>query len=210
MILYSFRRCPYAMRARLALLQSGTRVEIREVKLSQKPPEFIQSSEKATVPVLVLDSGQVLDESLDIMRWALSVNDPELWLDDELQQQTDSVILENDDSFKQSLDLYKYFDRYPQHDQIVYRQQAESFLQKLEGLLIINPFILAERMTLVDIAIMPFIRQFAGVEPAWFANCDYPQVRKWLNKLLSLELFRLVMTKYDFWKAGDTTIYFPR
>lgn len=210
MILYSFRRCPYAIRARLALLQSGMQVEIREIKLSKKPAQFIRCSNKATVPVLVLEDGQVLDESLDIMRWALSQNDPDSWLSVELQLQTNSLIAENDDSFKQNLDMYKYFDRYPQHDQIVYRQQAEIFLQKLEGLLRINTFLVAERMTLADMAIMPFIRQFAGVEPEWFfANTEYPKVRAWLNKLLNLKLFLQVMTKYNFWKVGDEKVSFP-
>lgn len=210
MILYSFRRCPYAMRARLALLQSGVQVEIREIKLSQKPPEFIKCSAKSTVPVLVLDNGQILEESLDIMYWALSQDDSDHWLDDALIEQGDMLIAENDGSFKNSLDHYKYFDRYPQHNQKVYRQIAEKFLQELENNLHKNAYLLADRITWVDMAIMPFIRQFAGVEPEWFESCEYPRLQEWLHELLNLELFRQVMTKYAFWKAGDATVYFPQ
>mgnify|MGYP002634248820 CR=1 FL=1 len=209
MILYSFRRCPYAIRARLALLQSDIRVEIREVKLAQKPAEFIQCSAKATVPVLVKDNAQVLDESLDIMYWALSQNDPENWLDGEVQDLTVSLIAENDLSFKEHLDHYKYAQRFPQHEQIVYRQQAEVFLQKLEDLLQKNRYLLTDNITLLDMAIMPFIRQFAGVEPGWFASSDYSRLKEWLEELVSQELFRQVMTKYVFWKAGDEVVYFP-
>lgn len=198
------------MRARLALLQSKIQVELREVKLSQKPQVFIDCSAKATVPVLVLDNGQVLDESLDIMHWALSQFDPEQWEDEGLQFSAELLITENDGHFKENLDRYKYSDRYPEYGQLEYRQQAEMFLQKLEILLQDKAYLLAQRITWVDMAIMPFIRQFAGVEPGWFAECKYQQLREWLNKLIKTKLFDRVMTKYDFWTAGDETVYFPR
>ena len=161
------------------------------------------------MPVLVKDNAQVLDESLDIMYWALSQNDPENWLDGEVQDLTVSLIAENDLSFKEHLDHYKYAQRFPQHEQIVYRQQAEVFLQKLEDLLQKNRYLLTDNITLLDMAIMPFIRQFAGVEPGWFASSDYSRLKEWLEELVSQELFRQVMTKYVFWKAGDEVVYFP-
>lgn len=210
MILYSFRRCPYAMRARLALLQSNLRVELREIKLSQKPVEFIQCSHKATVPVLRLNSTHILDESLDIMIWALSQNDRDHWLDEALMQETQRLISENDYSFKEHLDHYKYADRYPHSTAQEYQQQAEVFLQKLEALLQRNKYLLAPRITLVDMAIMPFIRQFAGVDQYWFANSPYQRLTEWLNELVNLPLFKQVMLKYEFWQAGDEKVYFPR
>ena len=197
-VLYSFRRCPYAIRARLALLQSKIKVEIREVDLSNKPVELTQISPKATVPVLVLVNGKVLDESLDIMLWALQQNDPEQWLDEELQGLTQQLICENDVGFKSFLDKYKYSDRYPEFSREYYRQQGETFLLKLENLLNETPYLLGKNITLVDIAIMPFIRQFAGVDPGWFTKCKYQKLREWLNKQLESENFRTAMQKKSF------------
>ncbi len=197
-VLYSFRRCPYAIRARLALLQSKIKVEIREVDPSNKPVELTQISPKATVPVLVLVNGKVLDESLDIMLWALQQNDPEQWLDEELQGLTQQLICENDVGFKSFLDKYKYSDRYPEFSREYYRQQGETFLLKLENLLNETPYLLGKNITLVDIAIMPFIRQFAGVDPGWFTKCKYQKLREWLNKQLESENFRTAMQKKSF------------
>ena len=208
-ILYSFRRCPYAIRARLALCVSAQRVELREVRLSQKVAEFVQVSTRSTVPVLLLPNAQVLEESLDIMRWALQINDPLHWFQEDIEIQTQQLIDENDGVFKLHLDHYKYSDRYPQHSQLEYRLQAECFLQKLEGLLQQSPYLLSTRATLVDMALMPFIRQFAGVDSAWFSTCEYSRLRGWLNGMLATDLFSSVMEKYAFWQAGDGVSFFP-
>lgn len=161
-ILYSYRRCPYAMRARMALKYAGIAVEIREIVLRDKPRAMLEASPKATVPVLVLqDGGQgeqtVLEQSLDIMYWALRQKDTDGWLDVE-STMTQQLILENDGSFKQALDKYKYAIRFPEQSAIVYRLQGEVFLQKLEMLLNQSNFLLRDQLSLADIAIFPFIR----------------------------------------------------
>ena len=209
-VLYSFRRCPYAIRARMALAVSGFKVVLREIKLSQKPPELIRVSAKATVPVLVLADGGVFDESLDIMLLALGQHDPEGWLDNNLNQPTQQLIDENDTVFKSRLDCYKYADRYPQFSQLDYRLRAELCLQKLEGLLQRQKYLLTDRPTLADIAIMPFVRQFAGVEPRWFETSPYQCLRTWLNGFSQSDLFLTVMTKYPLWKPGEIGTVFPR
>lgn len=208
-LLYSFRRCPYAMRARLALGISGQRVILREIKLSQKPVEFLQASAKGEVPALVMPEGQVIDESLDIMDWALTINDPEQWRVKELAGQTTALIEENDQSFKQHLDHYKYFERFPEGVQLEYRQQAEVFLQRLEALLQQQSFLLADRATFADMALLPFIRQFAGVDPDWFNQSKYQMLRQWLNNLLQGELFNSIMPRYPFWSPEQTPVFFP-
>lgn len=198
------------MRARMALCACGFEVILREVKLSQKPPALIQVSAKATVPVLVLQDGSVIDESLDIMWWALKQHDPQGWLEEDLNALTLQLIAENDGSFKSSLDRYKYFERYPDSTQLEYRQQGEIFLKKLEGLLERNDYLLASRPTLVDVAVMPFVRQFAGVEPGWFDNSAYNRLKVWLKVFLQSDLFGTVMTRYSFWQAGEKEVLFPR
>jgi len=162
-ILYSFRRCPYAIRARLALLASGTVCEIREVKLSAKPAEMLALSPKATVPVLLSPDGRVIEESLDIMRWALARNDPEGWLDrsDEL------LIACNDGPFKHHLDRYKYPDRHDA-DPAEHRAAALDLLRPLEARLLASPYLCGDAMGLADAALMPFVRQFAQTDLAWF------------------------------------------
>lgn len=193
-ILYSYRRCPYAMRARMALRYAGVEVETLEITLREKPAHMLAISPKGTVPVLQLSSGEVLEQSLDIMRWALSQRDNEAWLgaDKEL---TDALIQENDTSFKSVLDCYKYPDRYPEHTQISYREQGEVFLTKLELLLEANSFLLSHQVSLADIAIFPFIRQFAAVDVAWFELAPYPKLRAWLHGLTASELFIDIMQK---------------
>lgn len=203
-ILYSFRRCPYAIRARMALAYSGIQVELREVKLSQVPAEMLAVSPKATVPVLQFEDGSVLDESLDIMVWALSCADMENWLD----FNDESLIRENDESFKPLLDKYKYADRFPEKNQQQHREAAAPFLGKLDDRLRQQPYLGGQQSGLVDIAIMPFIRQFSGVEPAWFQQCEWKALRDWLNTLLASELFQRVMVKYPVWQTGEGRIYF--
>jgi glutathione S-transferase len=211
-ILYSFRRCPYAMRARLALAASGIKTELREVVLKDKPAELLAVSPKATVPVLQTETGRVIDESIDIMRWALDKRDPLNWyqtLDRRQQIQCDELIANNDGDFKYYLDRYKYADRYPEHPESYYREQGEKTLQNLESLLKENGCLLTEKWTLADIALLPFVRQFALVDKDWFNTAPYPLVRDWLNHFLQSELFTSVMTKYEQWHAEQPQILFP-
>lgn len=193
-ILYSYRRCPYAMRARMALKYADISVEIREIALKDKPVEMLTASPKGTVPVLVLHNGRVLEQSLEIMHWALHQRDNAAWLaaDSLLTQQ---LITENDGSFKQALDKYKYAIRFPEQAADVYRAQGEVFLQKLELLLSQSQFLLKDEVSLADIAIFPFIRQFSGVDQPWFEAAPYPKLRVWLNKLVTSDLFVSIMQK---------------
>ncbi len=193
-ILYSYRRCPYAMRARMALKYAGIALEIREIVLKAKPAEMLKVSPKATVPVLVLVDGTVIEQSLDIMLWALQQQDTEGWLnaDDNLMQQ---LIADNDGAFKQALDKYKYAIRFPEQSAEVYRAQGEVFLSKLETLLSRSRYLLSNQISLADIAIFPFIRQFSGVDSAWYEAAPYPQLKVWLKTLIESELFISIMQK---------------
>jgi len=194
-ILYSYRRCPYAMRARMALSYAAIAVEIREVSLKEKPAHLLQVSPKGTVPVLVLQSGQVIDQSLDIMYWALQRHDADGWLRADPQQQR-QLIAENDGAFKQWLDRYKYAIRFPEHAAEYYRQQGELFLQKLEQCLQQSAFLLGNTISMTDIAIFPFIRQFAAVDSVWFETASYLRLKLWLQQLVGSALFESVMAKY--------------
>ena len=204
-ILYSFRRCPYAIRTRLALKSSGIKVELREVVLSEKPAAMLSASPKGTVPVLVLTDGSVIDESLDILLWALRQNDPDGWLSTDVGRGSDrdQLIQINDGEFKFYLDRYKYWDRYPEHSMDYYRQQAEIFLQKLEQRVEQSDFVCGDTISMADMAIFPFIRQFSLVDKDWFEQSRFVYLRIWLDKLLSSELFISVMKKYPQWHDGD-------
>ena len=211
-VLYSFRRCPYAMRARMALASSGIRVELREVVLRDMPASLLACSPKATVPVLLLPDGRVIDESRDIIAWALAENDPQQWLPaggEGAQRALDRLIDENDYSFKQHLDHYKYADRHPQHPASVYRAGGEQFLQQLERRLQRHGWLQGERMGVADVAIFPFVRQFALVDRPWFDRRPYPRLHAWLNTFLDSALFVEVMKKYPQWQEGDTMTLFP-
>ncbi|MBF4559524.1 glutathione S-transferase [Pseudomonas sp. p50] len=195
--LYSFRRCPYAMRARMALRYSGVAVDIVEVSLRAKPAEMLALSSKGTVPVLNAD-GQVIDESLSIMRWALAQNDPQDWLlkdDSAGQAQIDTLIEENDQVFKVHLNRYKYAERYPEQPMEVYRAEGEVFLRKLDALLAGRDYLLAGHPSLADVALMPFVRQFAHVDREWFAQTSYARLQMWLQRFLESALFTGVMQK---------------
>jgi glutathione S-transferase len=195
--LYSFRRCPYAMRARMALRYSGVAVDIIEVSLKAKPAEMLALSPKGTVPVLSVD-GQVIDESLAIMRWALVQNDPQDWLlkeDPAGQALIAALIEENDQAFKVHLNRYKYAERYPEQPMAVYRAEGEVFLRKLDELLDGRDYLLAGHPTLADVALMPFIRQFAHVDREWFAQTPYVRLQAWLQRFLESALFTGVMQK---------------
>ena len=211
-VLYSFRRCPYAMRARLAIANSHIPVELREVVLRDKPQQLIDISPKATVPVLLLPDNTVIDESLDIMSWALKQNDPAHWfnsLSNEQKTLSQKLIANNDGDFKYYLDRYKYADRYPEHTQQHYRQQAEIFLVLLEQQLHQNSYLICNRITLADMAILPFIRQFAFADKVWFNQNSYPYIQAWLAEFIESELFQSIMTKYSAWKIGDEVTLFP-
>lgn len=208
-VLYSFRRCPYAMRARMALLVSGTVCELREIVLRAKPQEMLQASPKGTVPVLVLPDGHVIDESLDIMLWALGKNDPELWLAPEAESLDAMLplIAQNDGDFKQHLDRYKYPDRYENVDPLQHRAAASLFLAALEKRLAPHPFLFGSRPALADIALFPFIRQFAETDRPWFDAQPWPNLQRWLAGLLSTALFDQAMQRFEPWHPGaDTTL----
>lgn len=209
-ILYSFRRCPYAIRARLAIKVSGVQVQLREVILGAKPAEMLLISPKGTVPVLQLADGRVIDESVDIMFWALEKNDVGGWLDfdDEFLVEIKNIVKENDTEFKGCLDRYKYADRNTEPPQLYYRQQGEVFLQALERRLSSQRYLLANRICFADMAIFPFIRQFAHVDKEWFYNSPYKNVQRWLEALLESDLFLSVMKKQQAWKPGDSLTLF--
>jgi glutathione S-transferase len=194
-ILYSYRRCPYAMRARMALKYAGVAIEIREISLRDKPAHLLQVSPKGTIPVLVLPDGTVLEQSLDIMYWALQQRDIDEWLLAD-SEQTQQLITENDTSFKQALDRYKYAIRFPEQSMEDYRSQGEAFLAKLEQRLTQTNFLMGEQVSLADIAIFPFIRQFSAVDADWFASTPYVRLKAWLSLLVESELFNSIMGKY--------------
>ena len=200
-VLYSFRRCPYAMRARMALLVSGTAVRLREVVLRDKPAEMIEASPKATVPVLVLPDGQVIDESLAIMRWALDRSDPQGWLQGNAAES--ELIAEADGPFKHDLDRYKYPTRYDNVDPLDHRAAGLVFLEKLDSLIQPSGQLNGARPTLADHAIFPFVRQFANNDRGWFDSLPLPALQKWLGDHLASPLFATTMKKYPQWKSGD-------
>ena len=194
-VLYSFRRCPYAMRARMALLVSGVPFELREVVLRDKPAAMIAASPKATVPVLVLESGAVIDESIDVMRWALRRNDPEDWLAGD-----DAALIQRfDDRFKHHLDRYKYPDRHDA-DPVEHRAAGLALLQELEQRLAPHANLCRETRALTDIAIMPFVRQFAAVDRAWFDAQPVPRVQGWLARHVASPLFDRAMLRLAPWQ----------
>lgn len=191
--LYSFRRCPYAMRARMALCYSGVPVDIVEVSLKAKPAAMLAISPKGTVPVLDAN-GQVIDESLEIMRWALAQHDPDDWLlngDSRIAK----LIEANDQVFKVHLNRYKYAERYPEQPMEVYRAEGALFLQRLDELLEGRDYLLAGHPSLADIALLPFVRQFAHVDRDWFAQTPYVRLQAWLQWFLESELFTDIMKK---------------
>ncbi len=206
-ILYSFRRCPYAMRARMALWVSGQDVELREVKLANKPPELVEASAKATVPVLVLDDGSVVDESIAVMRWALSENDPDDWLSGDDADLIDT----NDGAFKHHLDRYKYPNRYadePDHGTVDHRAEGLAILKQLDARLAEQKQLQGDAISMADIALFPFIRQFANTDRAWFDAQELPHLQAWLQRHLDSELFKAIMPKFVPWQAGDEPIAF--
>ena len=220
-ILYSFRRCPYAIRARMALAYAGVSYELREVSLKNKPQEMLDISPKGTTPVMQIFAGQdvneqdfmILEESLDIMNWALQQNDPLNWMD--LPEQSMAIAKQligtNDREFKLALDRYKYPDRLPEKSQEGYRQQAEEFLQVLELQLrsqtdAAHSFLICDRQTLADIAIFPFVRQLAYVDIDWFQSSSYQYLQQWLKWHETSAIFEFVMQKFSVWTPDQEAI----
>ena len=205
-VLYSFRRCPYAIRARLALHISGIAYELREILLRDKPPAMLAASPKGSVPVLVVPDGQIIDESWDIMQWALQQHDPENWLGDGEGYLIAAMplVVANDGGFKAALDRYKYADRYPEQPHWCYRSECELFLQQLEARLQVSRYLLGDRLSIADAAIIPFIRQFAAVDHSWFRLSPYPRLRHWSDLLINSPLFDAVMQKFPVWQGGGS------
>ena len=198
-ILYSFRRCPYAMRARMALHYAGIDIEHREIDLKNKPSHMLKISPKGTVPVMQLTDGSVLEESLDIMHWALSQDDPDGWLGSN-KESSYSLIDENDGPFKQSLDRYKYSSRFPDEDCSDSRNQGEYFLEKLDSRLQQTKYLVSDSLTIADIAIFPFVRQFANVDKNWFYSLSLNHLQIWLTERLESPLFLDIMKKHKLYK----------
>ena len=211
-VLWSFRRCPYAMRARLAINASQCRVHLREIRLRDKPREFVSASPKATVPVLVLTDGNVIDESRDIMIWALQQSDPQGWL---CRWQADPAFCNTfldrlDGSFKPQLDRYKYASRFEpaigqqsRQDACVFLIEIDQFLETKAG------YLSGKNFGVLDAATLPFVRQFRGVNEIWFDSQPWPHLHRWLGMFLNSADFGVVMQKHQPWQAGDCAILFP-
>ena len=210
-VLYSFRRCPYAMRARLALAASGTACELREVVLARKPPALLLASPKGTVPVLVLADGTVLEQSLDIMLWALRRHDPQRWLPTSEPDMADALQLigQCDGDFKAQLDRYKYPNRYALTDGLAHRDRGAQFLQTLNTRLDAQGFLHGGHWGLADAAIAPFVRQFAHTDPAWFASQPWPALQRWLATFEASDTYRGVMDKVPVWVDGQPPRFLP-
>lgn len=209
--LYSFRRCPYAMRARLGIVFAELQVELREIVLRNKPAQMLEISPKGTVPVLQLagSDGRVIEESREILEWALAQNDPQGLLNTDLASAS-ALIEQNDNEFKHWLDRYKYADRYPEFTQLEYRKKGEVFLQMLDELLGKNTYLLGDNISIADIGIMPFVRQFAHVDREVFYGLPYPHLQQWLKDWLEHPAFLQIMVKYQPWQAGDELLVFPK
>ncbi|MEP0391598.1 MAG: glutathione S-transferase [Erythrobacter sp.] len=206
-VLYSFRRCPYAMRARMALWAAGVTVELREVKLANKPPELIEASTKATVPVLDLGRGTIVDESIAVMRWALRQSDPEGWIAGDDAE----LLAEADGPFKHHLDRYKYPNRYesePGFGPVDHQAEGLAILKRWDARLSKQGQLCRETRSLADIALFPFIRQFANHNRDWFDAQDLPHLHPWLAAHLSSPLFASIMPKFAPWQQGDGPVKF--
>jgi glutathione S-transferase len=197
-LLYSYRRCPYAMRARMALLHARVGFQAFEVVLRDKPAELLRLSPKGTVPVLVLPDGKVVDESWDIMRWALEPRDHEGWWQRAQSTENLALLQSNDGDFKHHLDRYKYPERYPEETRsrdVVRSHAVQVLLVQLEQRLQSQPYLGGTAPCATDLAIFPFVRQFAAVEPAWLDNQELPALQAWLGVWLNSDLFEVCMTK---------------
>jgi len=204
-VLYSFRRCPYAMRARLALQVSGVTYEHREVALKAKPAEMLAASPKGTVPVLCLPTGEVLEQSVDIMRWALQQNDPQGWLPDTPAAQTftDEGVALNDGEFKAHLDRYKYPQRFGLSEGLTHRTHGAELLMQWQVCLQKQAFLSGRHWGLLDACVAPFVRQFARTDRAWFDIQPWPELAQWLTGFENSEAFSAVMHKHPLWVSSQ-------
>ena len=207
-ILYSFRRCPYAMRARMAIHISGQKCELREVLLKDKPPSMLEYSAKGTVPVLILQDGKIIDESLDVIDWALNLNDPDDWQRSKDKEKTKELIKINDGEFKYHLDRYKYSKRYDNEDPEFHRKKCLKFIESINNELNNSEYIFDDNISYADIVLLPFIRQFRIADIEWFDSLPYDNLKKWLSSFLDSSLLNSIMKKYDLWKEGDKSIVF--
>ncbi|MBL1260080.1 MAG: glutathione S-transferase [Thiotrichaceae bacterium] len=204
-VLYSLQHCPYAMRARMGIWLAGQSVMLRAVVTKNKPPEMLAASPKGTVPVLVLDDGTVIDESLKIMLWALNKSDPQNLLyghDSPALSTMLTLITLNDKQFKPCLEKYKFAKRKHEKSEIYYRRQCEVFVTQFESTLSRQTYFMGETPSLADYALLPFIRQFARVDRHWYLQSPYPNLRRWLNGHLQAPLFTKVMAKFPLWLAS--------
>ena len=193
----------------MALKYAGLDVELREVDPNDMPEEAIRILSNATVPLLVQDDGSYIDESWDIVKWALEQNDPDHWFGEGKEHLIDAEILieTNDFSFKEDLDHYEDADHPAEHTENYYRERCEEFIEELEEMLSEHRYLLSDSLTLADIGVLPFVRLFSRVDEDWFAEAPYPKVRHWLQSLISSELFQVVNQQHDLWQKGDEPLY---
>jgi len=210
-VLYSYRRCPYAMRARMGIYMAGLQVEQREIVFWDKPQPMLEASPKATVPVLILPEGEVIDESLDILFWAVNQTEQAcsglIPQDERVIDKMQTWIERNDNEFKNWLDKYKYADRFPGQSQSDYRQHGERFLETIESSLSQHIFLLGDNLSLADIALFPFVRQFVNVDKVWFEQACYPHLKNWLASLLESDAFKAVMKNRPVWQEGHQPLW---
>ena len=207
-VLYTFRRCPYAMRARISMYYSKISYEHREILLKERPKKLYQLSPKGTVPVLNLPDGKVIDESLDIMKWSVSVNDPGSWFVNNIDKQLELISI-NDEEFKKWLDRYKYHDRYPEYSVEYYRGKCEKILDNFEKILASEKFLFSNNISLADIALLPFVRQFSNVDIIWFRK-RFIHLSGWMDGLIGMEIFQAMMKKFEIWNPigeGEEVIF---
>ncbi|MBA6336111.1 MULTISPECIES: glutathione S-transferase [unclassified Colwellia] len=214
-VLYSLRNCPYAMRARIAIYYAKQTVALRDLVLTDKPDEMIAVSPKGTVPVLVteLDTGEprVIEESLEVMLWALDKSDPDNLLHSDtpdLLPEMLSLISTFDDEFKQCFDKYQCAKRYHETSLASDRAACEKYIADLEQRLQLTEFLMSDKNSLADIALLPFIRKFSKVERQWYLHSPYPKLRAWLNNYLQSRMFSKVMTQYPLWLENKAVITF--
>lgn len=208
-VLYSLRNCPFAMRARMAIYRSQVPVLLRDIVLSDKPPEMLEASPKGTVPVVVTSCGTVIEESAEVMLWALSENDPDdllLSTEPEMFDSMRGLIHQFDTEFKPCLEAYRAAKRYHEPNLLECRQACETHLCELEDRLTRHSFLMADQESLADLALLPFIRQFARVERQWYLQSPYPKLRQWLNQYLQSRMFSKVMTKHELWLVNRRDI----
>jgi glutathione S-transferase len=207
-VLYSFRRCPYAMRARMGLYKAGIKLELREIVLRDKPEHMLEISPKGTVPVLQLTDGKVLEESLEILLWALKQHDPDGWLDN--KDSALSLIKTNDTGFKYALDRYKYPNRYPDEDCSGMRERGMEILKDWNSRIENNGYLNGAKISLADIAIFPFVRQYAHTDRDWFDAQDIKPLQMWLETHKNSALFKAIMEKFELWSPGQDPVIWPQ